>query len=108
MLTEAQIRDALQAASTLETEAISGGLDIAHDPPTATYLIGYAGGKYVAIPVVLGLSDGHHQEIIAGLSVGQQVVSGQRNPFLAEKVDDERERAIRMARDAGSGEARSA
>ena len=83
LLTAAQIKDALQAANTLEAQAIGAGLDVAHDPPTPTYLIGFAGGKYVAIPVVLGLSDGHQQEIIAGLTDGQQVVTGQPNlPFF--------------------------
>lgn len=82
LLTAAQIQDALQAASALDTQVISGGLDTAHDPPTATYLIGFENGKYVAIPVVLGLSDGQKREIIAGLDMGQRAVSSQRNPLL--------------------------
>lgn len=77
-----QIKAALRAAGELEAQAISAGLDVAHDPPRPAYLIGLVNGKYVAIPVVLGLSDGQRQEIIAGLSAGQKVVSGQRDPFL--------------------------
>lgn len=83
LLTAAQIEEALAAAKTLEEQAIASGLDVAHDPPTPAYLIGFENGKYTAIPVVLGLSDGKRQEIIAGLSAGQQVVSGQRNPFVS-------------------------
>ncbi len=82
LLTATQIQNALQAASALDTQAISGGWDTMHDPPTAAYLIGFENGKYVAIPVVLGLSDGHQREIIVGLDMGQRIVSGQRNPFL--------------------------
>jgi multidrug resistance efflux pump len=82
LLTAAQISDAMQTAKALEQQAIAAGLDVAHDPPTPSYLIGFTNGRYVAIPVVLGLSDGQRQEIIAGLSAGQKVVSGQRNPFV--------------------------
>jgi HlyD family secretion protein len=83
LLTAAQIKAALQAAKALRAQVIDSGWDVAHDPPKVAYLIGFTHGKYVAIPVVLGLSDGHHQEIIVGLSAGQKVVSGQRNPFVS-------------------------
>ena len=83
LLTKAQVRAALQAANILRAQVIASGWDIAHDPPVPAYLLSFTNGKYIAIPVVLGLSDGRHQEIIAGLSAGQKVVSGQRNPFLS-------------------------
>ncbi|HEU0026353.1 MAG TPA: hypothetical protein VFQ25_04495, partial [Ktedonobacterales bacterium] len=83
LLTAAQVKAALQAAKNLEAQAIASGWDVAHDPPKSAYLIGFTNGQYVAIPVVLGLSDGHRQEVIAGLSAGQKIVSDQRNPFLS-------------------------
>jgi HlyD family secretion protein len=81
LLTKEQISAALGQANQLEQAAIANGLDTQHDPPTATYLIGFSGGKYVAIPAVLGLSDGKNQEIIAGVNAGDLIVNGQRNPF---------------------------
>lgn len=82
LLTAGQIKAALAQAQTLEAQAVAAGLDVAHDAPAPGYLIGLANGAYVAIPVVLGLTDGSRQEIIAGLAVGEKVVSGQRNPLF--------------------------
>lgn len=81
LLKASQIKDALQAASDLESLVVATGLDTAHDQPLATYLVGLDHGKFVAIPVVLGLSDGHSREVITGLQAGQQVVTGEFNPF---------------------------
>jgi multidrug resistance efflux pump len=82
LLTKEQIDAALVAAQQLEQDAIAGGLDPQYDPPTATYLIGFSQGKYIAIPAVVGLSDDKNQEIIAGVQEGDQIVSSQRNPLL--------------------------
>lgn len=83
LLKASQIRDALQAASAMRDVAVSNGLDTAHDPPQAAYLIGLDHGKYVAIPVVLGLSDGQNREIITGVEPGDKIATGQSNPFFA-------------------------
>ncbi|HEX9037475.1 MAG TPA: HlyD family efflux transporter periplasmic adaptor subunit [Ktedonobacterales bacterium] len=83
LLKAAVITDALQSASNLESLAVSGGLDTAHDPPQATYLLGFDHGKYIAIPVVIGLSDGHNREVILGLEADVKVVFGQLNPFVS-------------------------
>jgi HlyD family secretion protein len=83
LLKASQISAALQEASSMEDVAVSNGFDIAHDPPQAAYLIGLDHGKYVAIPVVLGLSDGQNREIIAGVEPGDKIATGQSNPFFA-------------------------
>lgn len=83
LLKASQIRDALQTASAMEDVVVSNGFDTAHDPPQAAYLIGLDHGKYVAIPVVLGLSDGQNREIIGGVEPGDKIATGQFNPFFA-------------------------
>ncbi|HEU5345142.1 MAG TPA: HlyD family efflux transporter periplasmic adaptor subunit [Ktedonobacterales bacterium] len=79
VLSKSQIHAALTSAQALEQSTLATGFDARADPLTATYLVGFARGHYVAIPVVLGLSDGRQTEVVAGLDSGQQVVSGQRS-----------------------------
>ncbi|HEY7849793.1 MAG TPA: HlyD family efflux transporter periplasmic adaptor subunit [Ktedonobacterales bacterium] len=79
LLTAPQISAALTSAQALKQEAIAHGFDAQSDPLTPTYLIGFAQDHYVAIPVVLGLTDGQQWEVVAGLHDGQQVVNGQRS-----------------------------
>jgi hypothetical protein len=76
-LTSAQIDNALASAHTMETSLIASGFDDVSDPLTASYLVGFANEKYVAIPVVLGLSDGSQTEVVEGLASGQSVVTEQ-------------------------------
>ncbi len=81
LLSASQISAALKRARTLEQQAIAAGFDAKSDPLTPAYLIGFQHNRYVAIPVVLGLSDGQQTEVVAGLKAGQQVVNGQRSIF---------------------------
>jgi multidrug efflux pump subunit AcrA (membrane-fusion protein) len=81
VLTAKQISAAHAQANALAEAAVAAGFDTTNDPLTPTYLVGFQKGKYVAIPVVLGLSDGQHWEVVAGLKAGQQVVDGQRGIF---------------------------
>lgn len=82
LLTRAQINAALASARASATSITASGFDIADDPLTPTYLVGFAHNRYIAIPVVLGLSDGQITEVVNGLTPGQQVVNGQRNLFF--------------------------
>lgn len=82
LLTKQAINDAIAQATGLANDNLNGAVNT-DDPPQPAYLIGFEHGKYVAIPVVLGLSDGRYQEVMDGLDVNQQVVVAQRNPFLS-------------------------
>lgn len=82
VLTRAQITGALASAHTMEASLIASGFDVASDPLTASYLVGFAHGQYVAIPVVLGLSDGSQTEVVEGLATGRGVVTEQRRLVL--------------------------
>lgn len=81
VLTAEQISTARAQADTLAQNVVSSGFNVKADPITPTYLVGFQQGKYVAIPVVLALSDGQQTEVVAGLKAGQQVVNGQRGIF---------------------------
>lgn len=78
LLSRKDILAALTQAQQLELNLIASGVDLSQDSPTLTYLVGYQKGKYVAIAVVLGLSDGKNYEVLAGLNLGQIIVTGQR------------------------------
>lgn len=79
VLSASQVSAALKSAQALEKSVIDSGFDASKDPLTATYLVSFQRGHYVAIPVVLGLSDGQNTEVVAGLQKGQQVVDGRRS-----------------------------
>jgi len=81
LLSRKDILAALTQAQQLELNLIASGVDLSQDHPTLTYLVGYQKGKYVAIPIVLGLSDGKNYEVLAGLSLGQTYVIGQTGGF---------------------------
>lgn len=79
VLSRSQVSAALTSAQALEKSVIASGFDASKDPLTATYLVGFQRDHYLAIPVVLGLSDGQNTEVVDGLTNGQQVVDGQRS-----------------------------
>ncbi len=81
LLSRKQIVAALTQAQQLQLNLVAAGVDLSQDHPTLTYLVGYQKGAYVAIPVVLGLSDGKNYEVLAGLSVGDSYVVGQHGAF---------------------------
>nr|MBA3826003.1 efflux RND transporter periplasmic adaptor subunit [Ktedonobacterales bacterium] len=61
---------ATQAAQSLIVNA--AGDDLKNG--LASYVLQWQGGKQVAVPVVLGISDGDYTVVLAGLTVGQAVV----------------------------------
>ena len=81
VLTAKQISAARAQANALAENVVTSGFDVKDDPITPSYLVGFQKGAYVAIPVVLGLSDSQQTEVVAGLKSGEQVVSGQRGIF---------------------------
>lgn len=80
-LTKQQVATALATARGMAQQVAESGFDTARDPITPYYLVGFTHGQYIPIPVVLGLTDGRTQEVVAGLMVKDQVVTGQRSPF---------------------------
>jgi HlyD family secretion protein len=76
-LTRAQELAALTQARQMLTTLLSTTPTAAQDKPTATLVVERVNGKWVAKPVVLGLSNGTDYEVLAGLSAGEQVVIGE-------------------------------
>jgi HlyD family secretion protein len=79
-LTAAQTQTAMTAARNLLLELQNSGTDYSQDDPTAAYALQYIKNKWVAQPVVIGLSDGASYEVLAtSLSAGDTIVTGQSN-----------------------------
>ncbi len=81
LLTRKQIVTALAQSQQLQLNLVASGVDLSQDHPIYTYLVGYQKGAYVAIPVVLGLTDGKNYEVLSGLDVGGAYVIGQHGFF---------------------------
>ncbi|HLY29764.1 MAG TPA: efflux RND transporter periplasmic adaptor subunit, partial [Ktedonobacterales bacterium] len=82
LLPRKQIISALSQAQQLELNLVASGVDLSQEHPIVTYLVGYQKGKYVALPVVLGLTNGQVYEVLAGLKLGEVVVTGQASGGL--------------------------
>ncbi len=50
------------------------------DNPTPTFVLEQKNGQLIAKPVVLGLTDGTHYEVLAGLSLGEIIIVGFAGP----------------------------
>jgi multidrug efflux pump subunit AcrA (membrane-fusion protein) len=77
-LTHSQVVNALHQANQLLLDLQNSTGVSSADNPTPSYVLDYANGKWIIKPVVLGLTDGHVYEVLAGLKIGERVVSGQQ------------------------------
>jgi multidrug efflux pump subunit AcrA (membrane-fusion protein) len=77
-LTHTQVVNALHQANQLLIDLQNTTGVPPADNPTPSYVLDYAKGKWSAKPVVLGLTDGHVYEVLAGLQIGERVVTGQQ------------------------------
>lgn len=68
---------ALDDARQMLTELQTSGVDLSEDRPQLAYVLVLVKGKWVAKPVVLGLTDGKHYEVLAGLSLSETVATGE-------------------------------
>ena len=65
------------------TQLQNSSIDYSLDHPTPAYVVALVKGKWVAQPVVLGLTDGRNYEVLAGLVLGEKVAtSEQLNWFI--------------------------
>src|SRR6185369_7030046 len=63
---------ARQMGATLEQEH-----DVTADNPTPSFVLQQNGKQWIVKPVVIGLTNGTYYEALAGLSAGDNVVTGQ-------------------------------
>lgn len=78
-LTSKQVATAMQQARDLVVEAEDAGNVDPADPPQASYVLQNTNGKWVLVPVLLGLTDGTSYEVLGGLTLGEKIVSGEKN-----------------------------
>jgi len=77
-----QVRDALVQSRQLLLGLQQQNAQLAADSPTLAYVLQRSGSQWVVKPVVLGLSNGTAYEVLAGLSAGDSVVTGQQGGTL--------------------------
>lgn len=76
-ITRAEITNALAQGRTLLTTAQSSDPTAAQDQLTLSFVLQRAKNSFVIVPVVLGLSDGSSDVVVAGLNDGDSIVVGQ-------------------------------
>lgn len=75
-ITRAQVLTAFQQAAQLLASAQASDPTAQQDNLTASFVLERTGGKWVVKPVVLGLTNGSAYEVLAGVSAGDAVVTG--------------------------------
>jgi HlyD family secretion protein len=75
-LKHSQVVSAEHQAEQLLVQLQNSGSVTSSDNPTPAYVLRYANGHWIIVPVVLGLTNGHVYEVLAGLQKGEKVVTG--------------------------------
>ncbi|HEU0026330.1 MAG TPA: efflux RND transporter periplasmic adaptor subunit [Ktedonobacterales bacterium] len=78
-LTRAQVTDALTQARQMIATLEQQNPQISQDSPTAAWALERAGGKWIVKPIVIGLSSGSVDEVLAGLNPGEVIITGETN-----------------------------
>lgn len=76
-LTKTQVDTALKGGQQLALEAQDGGTDTSQ--AMVAYVLEQKKDAWVVKPVLLGLSDGHVYEVLAGLTKSEKVATGEQN-----------------------------
>src|SRR5258706_2413354 len=82
LVSRTQVPDALVQSRQLLLGLQQQNAQLAADNPTLAYVLQRSGSQWVVKPVVLGLSNGTAYEVLAGLSAGDSVVTGQQGGTL--------------------------
>jgi HlyD family secretion protein len=77
VLSRTQSVAALTQARRMLNSLLASNPTAQQDKPSATLVVERVNGKWVAKPVILGLSNGTNYEVLAGLSSGERVVIGE-------------------------------
>ncbi len=70
---------AMDQARQMLANLQSSATNVSKDNPTAGYVLERVNSKWVAKPIVLGLTDGTSYEVLAGLTQGETIVVGVQN-----------------------------
>lgn len=78
-LTSKQVATVMQQARDMVVETDDAGNANASDPLQPAYVLQNTNGKWVPVPVLLGLTDGTSYEVLSGLTPGEKIVTGETN-----------------------------
>jgi HlyD family secretion protein len=76
-ISRADIVSALRQAAQMRTSAANSDPNAAHDNLTTSFVLERVNNAWVVKPVVLGLTNGTVYEVVAGLSAGETIITGQ-------------------------------
>ncbi|HEX9038987.1 MAG TPA: efflux RND transporter periplasmic adaptor subunit [Ktedonobacterales bacterium] len=78
-LRRTQVADALTQAQQMITTLEQQNPQVAQDNPSAAWTLERNGSQWVVKPIVIGLSSGSFDEVLAGLNPGEVVITGETN-----------------------------
>ena len=88
LISQSQVATALtqarQQLTTLQSTGVTSGTTsnpnpVTNDNPNPSFVLASSNGQLVAVPVVLGLSNGSVYEVLSGLSEGQSIATSSSN-----------------------------
>jgi len=82
LVSKASAAKALAESRQMLTQLQASGTDYSQDHPALAYVLVQVKGKWVAQPVVVGLSDGHNYEVLAGLTLGSKIATGEQRNWI--------------------------
>ncbi len=82
IVSKAAATKALAEARQMLTQLQNSSVDYSLDHPTPAYVVALVKGKWVAQPVVLGLTDGRNYEVLAGLVQGDKVATSEQRNWI--------------------------
>jgi HlyD family secretion protein len=82
LISKSAATKALDQARKMLTQLQNSSTDYSLDHPVPAYVLVLVKGKWVAQPVVLGLTDGKHYEVLTGLSLGDKVATGEQRNWI--------------------------
>lgn len=78
-LTASQVSKVMKDAQNDLAVAQDAGTFDPGDQPTPAYVLQFTNDKWVAVPVLLGISDGTNYEVLQGLAAEERIVAGETN-----------------------------
>jgi HlyD family secretion protein len=83
LVSQQAVNTAMSQARQMLSGAKHDSAAIAAESPTAAFVLEQSGGRYIAKPVVLGITDGTSYEVLSGLSLNETILVGTGGPGSA-------------------------
>jgi multidrug efflux pump subunit AcrA (membrane-fusion protein) len=82
LISKAAATKALAQAQQMLTQLQNSSTDYSLDNPTPAYVLVRVKGIWTPQPVVLGLTNGAHYEVLSGLNLGDKVATGEQSNWI--------------------------